>query len=1139
MRILYFLDPAIELNNPLFRFATLRNSLLPQIIALRKGGHEVVIALSDAIAQASARSGHDRHLGSIAVLDCVRWTGGQSAQFRTHRRLAHPADAAEVGGFAALIREALPPSFEPDLIIIWESASNWLQEVFPAARLVYQMPGFFSRPPFPNLISHDVGMLAGSTSAEPLRSEHELQKLQELRERDRRFLTASSSLSRHVAEAKSRFANVVLLPLQVDDYFMVTGPLGSDRTQLEYVISALESAPADTGIWVTNYRSRDLHTTTLSDDAISFLRSRFDNFIFHSETDSTPSASQFLAPVLDGIITISSSVGYQAAYWEKPLFAESGTHITAYRTADRLEEFFDQARRKVPINQDPCILGALLYRNLPASFMAKAEYGAWLESYASTGTFPAWTSDSLIDALSLERRERDALGGPRYFDRVRNEVRIDHCRELSDQIARHDVVSFDIFDTLLYRPFAKPTDLFDFLEERARLIVGNPGFDFKSERRAAEQASFAKAIADGLGETTLDEIYAVLQLNLGLSDATKAALMALEVEWEEAFLYPRMSGYSAYQEAQALGKTIVIASDMYLPEEVLHRILARNGYVGYKHLFVSSTHRLKKQSGQLFHVILETLAVEPARILHIGDNVIADVRQPKALGIKAFHLPKANEAFQASEGFGQLWKRDADRHSLSWSIVLALTGQRLHDNTYFQHQKGTLFDGDAWRLGYYGLGPLLFGFAKWLLDRSRSDGIQDLYFLARDGKVMRSAFELVSKGVVDAPRSHYLLCSRRAVNLAKVSNFSDLMDLLHVDFASGTSLGHLLNSRFGALQEDIESDSLAQHGLSWNSRISKESLPVLRKLFADIAPALLKIAANERTAYISYLDSAGIFRSSRSAVVDIGYAGTMQESLNQLGGEASSIGGYYLMTFRPALRRIANKGHAIQAFLGDFVDRHDTYHPFCRHVPLFETLFSSTETSLIRMRTTASGKLKPVYAERMKLEAKREQLVAVVQSGAIDFVREAMTVLGPALSDLDLEPNKCLRVLTHYFADPHPEDARILAGVAFEDAYGGKSTLILPEDGDLDEPCIWQQGLQACRQELAGTGPDKTARHTVRNSKGQLSFGNAAVDSVLARLLGEKKLRKLQNRPNQFFSDSRSRVVRRIGKIYCRAYRLS
>ena len=62
------------------------------------------------------------------------------------------------------------------------------------------------------------------------------------------------------------------------------------------------------------------------------------------------------------------------------------------------------------------------------------------------------------------------------------------------------VIAFDVFDTLIVRPFVRPDDLFDFIER----TTGKEGFG-KARREAEKQAR--RRIRP---EVDLDEIYAVL-----------------------------------------------------------------------------------------------------------------------------------------------------------------------------------------------------------------------------------------------------------------------------------------------------------------------------------------------------------------------------------------------------------------------------------------------------------------------------------------------------------------------------------------------------------------------------------------------------------------------------------------------------
>lgn len=106
---------------------------------------------------------------------------------------------------------------------------------------------------------------------------------------------------------------------------------------------------------------------------------------------------------------------------------------------------------------------------------------------------------------------------------------------------------------------------------------------------------------------------------------------------------------------------------------------------------------------------------------------------------------------------------------------------------------------------------------------------------------------------------------------------------------------------------------------------------------------------------------------------------------------------------------------AIKSYLAEFIDRHDTYHPFCRYVPLYETLFSCSDTTFIRMTKDLSGTLVPVFMESTPVENTRKTIVEHIQKGAVNYISEVVTILGEHFKHLDIEPNKTLRALNIFF----------------------------------------------------------------------------------------------------------------------------
>ena len=84
----------------------------------------------------------------------------------------------------------------------------------------------------------------------------------------------------------------------------------------------------------------------------------------------------------------------------------------------------------------------------------------------------------------------------------------------------------------------------------------------------------------------------------------------IELSTEAEFLYPNPEMVCVFNKAKAANKTLVIASDMYLPTEALSKILANNGITGYTKLYVSGDIGLRKSTGSLFKFIIAKLHVK-------------------------------------------------------------------------------------------------------------------------------------------------------------------------------------------------------------------------------------------------------------------------------------------------------------------------------------------------------------------------------------------------------------------------------------------------------------------------------------------------------------------------------------------------
>ena len=300
------------------------------------------------------------------------------------------------------------------------------------------------------------------------------------------------------------------------------------------------------------------------------------------------------------------------------------------------------------------------------------------------------------------------------------------------------VISFDIFDTALHRPFCRPRDLFRYLELKTGVA------HFYENRTQAARLTRQEKARHGIDEITLDEIYQTLgQLDSSLSEAQLAALKAIEQEAEIELCQPNLDLLAFYQKLCALNKKIVFTSDMYLPVETLQKMLAKCRYTQYDDLIVSHVDRLTKKSGKRFAHFLN---MPPEHILHIGDNPVSDGVNASKHGIQTILYQPAANPFLS---------RRLDQ-KLSKSSALFASFWRAQIN----HQNRP----DYWyAVGFQYIGPLLTHFSAFLKNEVASKNIRKIAFMARDGQIMKQVFDTLYP---DVAQTHYVFASRLMMQAA-------------------------------------------------------------------------------------------------------------------------------------------------------------------------------------------------------------------------------------------------------------------------------------------------------------------------------------------------------------------------------------
>ena len=440
-------------------------------------------------------------------------------------------------------------------------------------------------------------------------------------------------------------------------------------------------------------------------------------------------------------------------------------------------------------------------------------------------------------------------------------------------------VGFDVFDTLVTRTFARPTDLFLPLgaDLRAAGLWPADPLRFRLARATAEDTARA---AHPAAEPTLAAIYEVLAGTAGWSPSQTAAALARELAHEHAALVAVPALVAWVEAARAAGLPVAFVSDMYLPATF---IAERLGDLGVARpgeaVLVSCEAGASKHTGTLFPHVAAHFGLPPARILHVGDNPRSDHRVPAALGFPT--LPVAPvRARPPLEPFAA----EADSADILPGRLAAAA--RLAPATIDTAEPALAAIGAGL------LGPLLTTYVLWLFAEAHRRGLRRLYFIARDGQVMLELARRIQARLGPAAplELRYLHGSRIAWHRTTLDTFTPrhLRWLLEpqprVDAATlADRLGLPAADLLAALAPHLPSPLLDQ-GRSW----SETDLPVVAVALRAAEAVLLARPelARRRAAGRRYLQEQGLLEPVPWAVVELGWSGRMMVSLHAaLGGE--------------------------------------------------------------------------------------------------------------------------------------------------------------------------------------------------------------------------------------------------------------
>lgn len=574
--------------------------------------------------------------------------------------------------------------------------------------------------------------------------------------------------------------------------------------------------------------------------------------------------------------------------------------------------------------------------------------------------------------------------------------------EFADELLKYDIISFDIFDTLIFRPFSSPRDIFNVLAiemEYAR---------FPEIRVEAEEKLREKHVEKN-GEITIYEIYQWLYEMYGIEHRWGQREIELELE----FCEPNPYMLEVYNILCSKSADIIAVSDMYLPYDKIKRMLEKCGFVELNEIYISCEMNCNKRGGDLQKRVA-TLKGKYKSYVHVGDNYANDIRDSKKIGWNTVYYEK-------NKIRGEKYRPQGDS-SLTKSLYMGIVNNRLHaSNEKLSPQ---------YEHGYVYGGILTCGYCEWLNELAKREKIDKFLFVSRDGNIINQVYNRFYGEV----KTEYVYVSRNALYQADFEYFlPDYLNDMIYSRAHGTYKIKEVLKQTGL---DMLTPLLKEYSLEENELLKETNYEVLKEIIIINKEKISEEWIEHKNAAKKYISSL-VNPNEKACFVDVGWNGTGYRIFKHLADKVlqqnSNMIGALIGTCRR--KEVQQLVSANKIFVYAFsYDKNLEWLRFYKpgvHSILIEYLFSAPLPSLISY-CMDEDEVRFEFSEIDEVNRKYSQ---DIQKGILDFAEKYNQITCNYKNVFKITPVEAYLPLKDVLNDK--EYSRVILGEYLEDGLAG------------------------------------------------------------------------------------------------------
>ncbi|MCX5813459.1 MAG: haloacid dehalogenase [Proteobacteria bacterium] len=538
--------------------------------------------------------------------------------------------------------------------------------------------------------------------------------------------------------------------------------------------------------------------------------------------------------------------------------------------------------------------------------------------------------------------------------------------DLKKEIDENEIISFDLFDTLIMRKVLLPTDIFDLVErelrEKHHLCI-----DFKGKRIEAEHHCYRHNDK----YCTIHDIYNTLRELLHCDNKLIQKIKQIEIETELKYCTLRAAMVQCYEYAKIQHKIVLITTDSFLTRKHVVLLLEKCGIKDFDQLLISCEERKLKYLGDMWQQVSQSY--KGRRILHIGDNQLTDIEMAQRCHVNTFKIESAY-GLVSNPALSCLCK---SARTIDDSVLLGqLAAKFLNDPFILNKNRGCLPIDNPFSLGYLSFGPLVLSYLLWLINKSRQCKIDKLLFFARDGYILNKLYKkMVDYFSIESAEAVYFLTSRRAASVAAIKNEGDIEFIINnLCKTKKIRYQQLLSTALCVFPDS--GDPLAEKQCY---EINNEDL--IAHTISLYKEKILKNSEAECQSYIEYIHSLGLMHGDMIGCVNFVGRGITQSFIANI--MEKELTGFYFAKELDMLD-VCSPLDKCYSLYDEYVSPHTSRTNLAMKFLFGEIVFSSPDEQLVKFEKNGL----PVFEKR---ELKRDfRKIDECHSGIEQFINDMM-----------------------------------------------------------------------------------------------------------------------------------------------------